>query len=217
MWHNSCPTNPEMPRHAGVFAAVAIAIGSAGATAEGEGQRSNPGERIASGDLRVLAHAGLFAGPALGITLGGTLEYRRGPIVGGALVETGAEILGYEFTGAALVGGAGLRFASSCRVDLLGEFGRHWYSRVDNEFLGPDPGASGSVLYAGARANVSYLFLEGPGHLEFGAFADFQDDLARNRYRYSYPGEPGPQYVHPLLRGVIVGFIVPRPVRRLAP
>jgi hypothetical protein len=139
--------------------------------------------------LHALGYLGGFGDDeAGGITAGASVRYRAGPLVGGALLEGGGELLGYSYAGAAVQLGLALRESQNVRVELLGSFGAHWYSGVGRDWLfGSDPGANGSTTYAGARATIGYLFGRGTGHFELGAYGDFQDDLTRQRVRYTYP------------------------------
>lgn len=172
----------------GLAGIPATSAPSESTAAKSDGPR---GEPIPHADWRAIGClGGFYNGDHYhhgGAALGSSFRYRRGPVVAGALLELGQQVI-ERYYGAALLGGFGLRPSRNVAFNMLGAFGVHSYSGVGQMFIGSgDPGTGGSTPYVGSRLAISYLFGQGTSHFEVGPYADFQDDLSRTRHRYSYP------------------------------
>jgi len=91
----------------------------------------------------------------------------------------------WELTWAGLLG-LGLDQAH-WHLALLGDSGVHSYTGVGAGFLSDDPGAGGTVPYAGARTEIGYIFYRGK-RSAFGITTAFyaNTDLSSIRRKYTY-------------------------------
>ncbi|HTM43932.1 MAG TPA: hypothetical protein VL137_03200 [Polyangiaceae bacterium] len=119
-----------------------------------------------------------------GLLLDGRLLFH----VGVLRLGTGAQLAGlfsWELTWAGLLG-LGLDQAH-WHLALLGDSGVHSYTGVGAGFLSDDPGAGGTVPYAGARTEIGYIFYRGK-RSAFGITTAFyaNTDLSSIRRKYTY-------------------------------
>jgi hypothetical protein len=121
-------------------------------------------------DLRGAGYAGTTAGSTFGGVVGASVEYRGGPLVAGALFETGGEAFGRNYTGLAGMLGVATRPTRSVRIEALGVVGEHTYT---------DVGGAYRLAYAGARGVATYIPGYALNHFEIGVYLDVTDDLSR--------------------------------------
>ncbi len=185
------PSGYSAPRYANGYSAPSYGYYSPSySTGEDRRAATLPADDVVpKQDWRLTGYLGGFGDPqGGGVSAGASFRYRRGLFVVGGAVEDGAAVLDYEYWGAALQAGLALRPTRHVRLELLGSIGEHFYENVGRDtIIGNDPGVKGSTGYAGGRATVSYLFGAHLGHFELGAYADFQDDLSRQRVTDAYP------------------------------
>lgn len=86
-----------------------------------------------------------------GFNFGGTALYRHDLLLAGGLVEHGSALFGYSYTAIAPAFGISLPVPSWARVEIFTTAGAHLYKGFGGGFLDPDPGASATVPFGGAR------------------------------------------------------------------
>jgi hypothetical protein len=130
---------------------------------------------------------------ALGGTVGVTALGRYEWLTAGLIAETGLAAMEYEYRAWAATVGATAE-AGSFELKLLGVGGWHSYDRTAIPDSGR-PAVSANLAFLGARLVGSYLFFDGPAHLELGAALVYENDLGRERVTATNTQTGGPDEV----------------------
>ncbi len=156
--------------------------------ADSAGPAAPAARPVPDSDWSAQGGIGQFVDPdaGMGFTLAGAAMRRTGPIEVGAAIELGTQIFGYSYVGLAGALGVGVRTRSGVRIDVLALGGSHSYTGVGAAFLSDDPGASGTVGFAGGRIFASYPMFRGPHHMTLGIGGSYEKDVTQWHVTYDY-------------------------------
>lgn len=180
------------------LATLVLATASPAAASAADGVSSS--SRTPDGDFRGWAGFGATAGRGFGGPIVGATMLRRWNMVAGGLTFEAGGMFGTRFA-AAGTGGMSLRSHDGWSLDLLGALGVHVYDDIGGGPIGA-PGASATLMFAGARARVAHAWGRGPSHFTLGATLGYDRDLATAQRHYTAPergwfggGSTGPQTI----------------------
>ncbi|MDI3290252.1 hypothetical protein [Polyangium sp. 15x6] len=159
-------------------AAPAAAQDSVGADAAQAG-------KVPPSDVRVGGYAGLFSAYELGAMAGIHVQYRLGMFEVGGFGEGGTEFMS-QYAGFGATGGLAWRAPFGLRLTASAVLGLHAYQNVGARIFSQDPGADGTIPFAGARIGASYVFGRGPNHVEVGLMGLYEGDLYHSRVTTHY-------------------------------